>query len=437
MVLSSQRSEHPDDDAFQRWDMERLFRDLLAVKQQMRRKIKSLSAFEVDYLQLLLTGHKPADIAQKINWSINSLKVEASNGLYQYISMLTGKDIEDWRDIIIALEESGYKRRPKRIMVIVIDDTDELETNTIMQQIGQITGDRSFKLLKTEIGSLVLHLEGSEEGCNRLEALFHSGELSKLLGYPVRQVYYPAEVAEDTSPSIPTPPQRPTYVHLYQWFNHVVEAGWQTMQELFASGELSPAYAIRNSSTEGEVFLVNLAERDRQAEIATLVDQLYAAQPTIPRAEAASRLGRIGRDSMEAIAALIHLIRTSQDDQLRWIAAESLGMIDPDNVATGVRRVKDLSMLLTSHALALMVGILEKGDRGIAILVRVYPLRGQRYLPDDVVLRVLDGAEEVFLEARSRQIDDYIQLQFSGQPGEQFSLQVNLGDVGITEVFMI
>ncbi len=194
---------------------------------------------------------------------------------------------------------------------------------------------------------------------------------------------------------------------------------------------------MRNSSTEDEVFLVNLTERDRHAEIVTLVDQLYAAQPTIPRVEAASRLGRIGRDSMEAIAALVHVIRSSQDDHLRWVAAESLGMLDPENVATGVRRVKDLSMLLTSHALALMVGILEKSDRAIAILVRIYPLRTQRYLPDDVVLTVLDAAGEVFLEARSRQIDDYIQLQFSGQPGEQFSLHVRLGDVGITEVFVI
>jgi len=108
-----------------------------------------------------------------------------------------------------------------------------------------------------------------------------------------------------------------------------------------------------------------------------------------------------------------------------------------ENVAAGVCRVKDLSLLLASHALALMVAILEKGDTGIAILVRICPFHDQRFLPDDVVLTILDDTGEMFLEARSRRIDDYIQLHFSGQPGEQFSLQVTLGAVGITETFVI
>ena len=94
-------------------------------------------------------------------------------------------------------------------------------------------------------------------------------------------------------------------------------------------------------------------------------------------------------------------------------------------------------MVITSHALALMVAVLEKGHNAIAILVRVYPFQGQHYLPDDVVLTILDGEGEVVLEARSRRIDDYIQLHFSGQPQESFSIRVALGDIGMTQNFII
>ncbi|MCS6814072.1 MAG: DUF1822 family protein [Cyanobacteria bacterium] len=443
MQSVSRRPEY--DQAAQKWDMERLFDDLLTVKQRMKPRAKTLSAFEMDYLCLLLAGYKPQDIANKINWQIAGLRAELSKGLYQYITELADRAIEDWRDVIIALEEAGYKRRkPQRMMVIIIDDTDAMETENIVSRLNQLVGDRSFKVLKTEIGSLILHLEGSDDAYNRIETLFNQGQLSEQLGYSVRKIYYTDVSAYDklenpvceevVKPLGTTTPASPTPEHLSRWLQNVFDAGWQTMQDLFAAPIMAPAYATRNLP----VFPSSDPNpRERHTEITTLIDHIYSADSTALKEAAARRLGVIGRDSVEAIAALIHLIRVSQDDHLRWVAADSLGMIDPDNVAVGVRRVKDLSMLLTSHALALMVAVMEKGSTGIAIMVRIYPLRGQRFLPDDVVLTVIDETGETFLEARSRRIDDYLQLHFSGQLGEPFSVRVSLGDVGITQNFVI
>ena len=61
---------------------------------------------------------------------------------------------------------------------------------------------------------------------------------------------------------------------------------------------------------------------------------------------------------------------------------------------------------------------------------------GQTYLPREVQMIMLD-AGEVFLEARSRSADNWIQLEFSGEPGEQFSVKVALGYASIVEDFVI
>jgi hypothetical protein len=41
------------------------------------------------------------------------------------------------------------------------------------------------------------------------------------------------------------------------------------------------------------------------------------------------------------------------------------------------------------------------------------------------------------LEAQARTTDNYIQLQFSGTPGELFSVKLALGDISFIEDFMI
>jgi hypothetical protein len=43
----------------------------------------------------------------------------------------------------------------------------------------------------------------------------------------------------------------------------------------------------------------------------------------------------------------------------------------------------------------------------------------------------------VFLEAQSRQADDYLQLRFSGSVGERFSVRIAIAQSSVTEEFMI
>ncbi len=228
------------------------------------------------------------------------------------------------------------------------------------------------------------------------------------------------------APSLESSPQ----VNLSQWLQNTFEAGWQAIEQLFGRGESSFAYALRSQDVEP----ANPDEIDR------LIELIYFDRDEIEQQQAVQRLGEISTGNQKAIATLVELIRSTSDDNTRWIAAESLSRIDPGNLADGVRRVKEIQ--LESHTVGLMMSILPKVDQKIALLLRVYPLANQRYLPANLKLMVLDDKNNSFLEAESKDFnrgerDLFIQLVFSGSCGEKFSVKLSVGEDEVREDFVI
>ncbi len=216
-------------------------------------------------------------------------------------------------------------------------------------------------------------------------------------------------------------------VNLSNWFQNLFEQGWQTFEEFFGTPETNLAFAFRGGDMAPE----------NSETVRNLIDAIYTDSDEHRLKVAAERLGEIGRGNGEAIAALTHLIRTTEDEETRWTAAESLWTLDPKNPASGVRKVADLGMQIAGYAVALMVALLPKADGKVAILLRVYPLRGQTYLPPGLQLIVLDEDGDTFLDTDARDTDNYVQLKFGGSPGERFSVKVAVGDVAITKDFTI
>jgi len=116
---------------------------------------------------------------------------------------------------------------------------------------------------------------------------------------------------------------------------------------------------------------------------------------------------------------------------------------------SGIRRVKLLNMgqasdssSQTDQALALITEIQAEESPSSPdtpltnIRLQVHPLN-QPTLPEGVQLFVLDESGAVFLEAVSRPMDNYIQLQFSGSSGELFGVEVAFGEVRVAEQFVI
>jgi nucleoside phosphorylase len=58
----------------------------------------------------------------------------------------------------------------------------------IIAQIRQVSGDKSVSLKKTETGSIILTLEGTEEGFKIIRSLFNSGQLKEIIGLPIKAV---------------------------------------------------------------------------------------------------------------------------------------------------------------------------------------------------------------------------------------------------------
>lgn len=104
-----------------------------------------------------------------------------------------------------------------------------------------------------------------------------------------------------------------------------------------------------------------------------------------------------------------------------------------------IRRAKliDLGLQLAGHSVALIVELRQASPQKTDILIQVHPTGSQTYLQPLLQLIVFDESTEIFLEAQARSADNYIQLQFSGEPTERFSVKVALGDVSITENFVI
>lgn len=107
--------------------------------------------------------------------------------------------------------------------------------------------------------------------------------------------------------------------------------------------------------------------------------------------------------------------------------------------APSIRRAKliDLGIQRACHPIALVVEVKPGSERRRHISLQVHPVGQQLYLPPLLELTVLDESGLIFLQAQARTADDYIQLQFTGLPGEQFSARVSLGDASVAEDFVL
>lgn len=126
--------------------------------------------------------------------------------------------------------------------------------------------------------------------------------------------------------------------------------------------------------------------------------------------------------------------------ELNFAFRAAANLAEPQ-LANDVSRVKlvDLGIQLgQSVRVALLVHVMEmEADNRSNIIVQIRPLGESLYLPEGIVLSILDEQNELFRSATSREIDNYIQLRLSGQTQEMFGLQVAMGDVTFKEQFII
>jgi hypothetical protein len=107
-------SSEPFAQAAIEWDLEKLYEDLSAAKIRIPPNRRGLTPTEKIYLQGLLCGNSPAEIAQERHVQLGGVNVTLSNTLYRYVEELTGRGIntiQNWREVADWLEAAGYKNR--------------------------------------------------------------------------------------------------------------------------------------------------------------------------------------------------------------------------------------------------------------------------------------------------------------------------------------
>ncbi|BAZ45521.1 hypothetical protein NIES4102_25450 [Chondrocystis sp. NIES-4102] len=108
-----------------------------------------------------------------------------------------------------------------------------------------------------------------------------------------------------------------------------------------------------------------------------------------------------------------------------------------DNHSIQRAKLIDLEIQLRSHPVILLAEITPEDSGSTAVALRVYPDANHAYLPQGLSLKVIELSGEVFMQAQARSRDNFIQLQFSGETGEVFAVQIALDDAQLTEQFQI
>ncbi|WP_066384224.1 MULTISPECIES: DUF1822 family protein [unclassified Anabaena] len=112
-------------------------------------------------------------------------------------------------------------------------------------------------------------------------------------------------------------------------------------------------------------------------------------------------------------------------------------VVGQSEATTKRAKLIDLGIQIDNQPVMLIVEITPEANQKTGIRLQLHATGNQVHLPNGVQLKVLDNTGATFLEAQARSADNYIQLQFRGDIQEQFSVQVSLGDMSITENFVI
>lgn len=98
----------------------------------------------------------------------------------------------------------------------------------------------------------------------------------------------------------------------------------------------------------------------------------------------------------------------------------------------------DLGMQLAESSVALVITLPPKADEtDVDILAQVHPMGNKTCLPPGLKLIVIDELGAEVLDTESREADNFVQLQFSAESGETFSIVVSLGEASVRQNFVI
>ncbi len=100
-------------------------------------------------------------------------------------------------------------------------------------------------------------------------------------------------------------------------------------------------------------------------------------------------------------------------------------------------KLVELGVHKPGQVVALIVTLAPRTSIEIQIKMQVYPTDEQAYLPENLVVKVLDEDGTTVMSAHAKTVNTHIMLELSAQVGERFSVRLELGNTNITENFIV
>jgi hypothetical protein len=184
---------------------------------------------------------------------------------------------------------------------------------------------------------------------------------------------------------------------------------------------------------------VQLSESLREATLVGFVEKV--ARTDLPLSQLRSLQELPGY--LKKIRPLVNLSQWFENVfEVGWQAVEALLDTQPTELAFNfrspeVRRCKLVELETPGQSVAMIVALTGQSEQEMAISVEVQPTKGQSYLPSNLQLMLLDEDGEAVMDVHTRSENKNIQLEFSGEQGDRFGVKVAVGEVSVTENFVI
>lgn len=171
-------------------------------------------------------------------------------------------------------------------------------------------------------------------------------------------------------------------------------------------------------------------------ELPGYLSQFQPVQSVKPQVNLSQWLHNIFEGGWETVEAIFTPPQSELAFSIRSLSSVTTRV--PEVPVNGVMRGKciDFERNGEIEQLAVFVGLTPTSSSALDITVEVCPIGIQLYLPPELRVMVLDEQEKAVLQADAGNSES-IEFQFSGEPGERFSVKVALDDTSITETFLI
>ncbi|MEO1375940.1 MAG: DUF1822 family protein [Cyanobacteria bacterium J06635_10] len=115
----------------------------------------------------------------------------------------------------------------------------------------------------------------------------------------------------------------------------------------------------------------------------------------------------------------------------------SAGTITRQDTESQTNSISRAKVVNVGRQIVLLMELTPTNSAVFDIRLRVYPAENTVHLPQDLQLTIFDESGNACMKTQAETANDWIQLEFSCQHEEKFSVELKLGETCITEEFVV